>query len=60
MGKSKKPAKPTVQEELTSEEKQFRIIFDFAYYLECLPKAPVGGATILLRQYLKEKGYLNE
>jgi hypothetical protein len=31
-------------------------MYDFAYYLENMPRGPVGGATQLLRQFLSEKG----
>lgn len=59
MGKSKKPNKSEVPKELviTAEEENYRILFDFAYYLENLSRGSVSGATELLRLFLsKRKG----
>jgi len=33
----------------------FRILFDFAHYLENMQRAPVAGATAILRKFLEEK-----
>lgn len=58
MGKRKKSDKGkilSVEEIITEEEKIYRLMFDFAHYLENLPRAPVGAATQLLREFLKEK-----
>lgn len=56
MGKSKKPDKEKLPKELiiSAEEQNYRLLFDFAYYLENLPRGSVSGALVLLRQFLKE------
>lgn len=62
MGKSKKRDKEEIPRELiiTQEEENYRILFDFAYYLENLKRGPVSGAIELLRLFLNErKGKLN-
>lgn len=58
MGKSKgkNPKTPTEKVQLSPAEEQYRLMYDFAYYLENMPRGPVGGATQLLRQFLSEKG----
>lgn len=57
MGKSKKQSKGTLPKELviTEEEEIYRMMFDFAYYLENLPRGSVSGATELLRLFLRER-----
>lgn len=63
MGKSKnknKKSTPTEKQEITEQESQYRILFDFAYYLENLSRGSVGGATQLLRLFLIDKGYIDE
>jgi len=57
MGKSKKRNTEELPKELriTEEEAQYRLLFDFAYYLENLSRGSVGGATTLLRQFLSER-----
>lgn len=57
MGKSKRPNAEQVPKELkiTKEEENYRILFDFAYYLENLKRGQVSGATELLRLFLNER-----
>ena len=57
MGKSKKRDKTEVPKELviTQEEENYRILFDFAYYLENLKRGQVSGAIELLRLFLNER-----
>ena len=43
-------------EKVSEEEKQYRLLYDFADYLEQLDRGAVGGAKILLREFLKKKG----
>jgi hypothetical protein len=33
-----------------------RLLFDFAYHLETLPKGGLDGEIILLRDFLRKKG----
>jgi hypothetical protein len=41
---------------ITDEERNYQILFDFAYWLENgLGKAGCGGATELLRKFLQER-----
>lgn len=55
MGKRKEQS-PKFREDITQEEENYRILFDFAYWLENgLGKAGCGGATELLRKFLKER-----
>ena len=55
MGKRKEQS-PKFRPEITQEEENYRILFDFAYWLENgLGKAGCGGATELLRKFLKER-----
>lgn len=58
MGK-RKNKQPKVELNLTEEEKQYRLLFDFAYYIENLPRGNVGGAIILLREFLTQRGVYN-
>lgn len=57
MGKRKSSDKKTIPrtQEITPKEKIYQLLFDFAYYLENMDRAPVGGATELLRQFLKKR-----
>lgn len=57
MGKRKSSDKKTVSkpQEISEKEKVYQLLFDFAYHLENMDRAPVGGATELLRQFLKTK-----
>lgn len=54
MGKRKSKASPSdpKPENITEEEHQYRLLFDFAYWLENLDRGAVGGATQLLRKFL--------
>jgi hypothetical protein len=53
MGKKKEPSP---QPAISEEEKQYRLLFDFAYWLENgLGKAGCSGATELLRKFLRER-----
>jgi hypothetical protein len=56
MAKSK-PKEPVHEKLMISkEEESYRLLFDFAYWLENgLGKAGCGGATELLRKFLKER-----
>lgn len=45
---------------VSKEEQQYRLLFDFADYLEQLDRGAVGGAKILLRDFLKKKGLYPE
>lgn len=55
MGKKKARAEPVdYRKSLTDEEANMYILFDFAYYLENLPRGNVTGATQLLRTFLAE------
>jgi hypothetical protein len=55
MGKRKEQV-PKFRPEITQEEENYRILFDFAYWLENgLGKAGCGGATELLRKFLGER-----
>ena len=55
MGKRKEQS-PKFRPEITQGEENYRILFDFAYWLENgLGKAGCGGATELLRKFLKER-----
>jgi hypothetical protein len=55
MGKRKSKACPSdpKPQNITEEEHQYRLLFDFAYWLENLERGSVGGATQLLRRFLK-------
>lgn len=59
MGKSKRRNKGggDVPEEfkVSKEEENVKILFEFVYYLENLDRAPVKGATQLLRAFLTER-----
>lgn len=57
MGKSKKRNKEDLPRELviTQEEENYRVLFDFAYYLENLNRGSVSGAIELLRLFLNER-----
>lgn len=55
MGKRKTKKTEVVEQKITEEEQQYRHLFDFAHYLENLTRAPVSGATHLLRTYLAEQ-----
>lgn len=57
MGKAKTRNPKELPKELviTQEEENYRILFDFAYYLENLKRGPVGGAIDLLRLFLNER-----
>jgi len=57
MGRPKKSVKekPKLDEIMTAEEKNYILLFDFAYYLENLGKGSGSGAINLLREFLKEK-----
>lgn len=57
MGKSKKRNTEDIPKEfkITPEEENYRILFDFAYYLENLKRGQVSGATELLRLFLNER-----
>ena len=55
MGKRKESG-PRTRPQITQEEENYQIIFDFAYWLENgLGKAGCGGATELLRRFLQER-----
>lgn len=55
LGTTKKKAKEPVSRppEITKEEENYRLLFDFAYHLENKDRAPVAGATQLLREFLR-------
>ena len=56
MGKPKRDSKKYVpQQQISEEEMSYRILFDFAHHLENMSRAPVAGATSILRQFLEEK-----
>lgn len=61
MGKTKKRNQEELPKELvvTKEEEQYRLLFDFAYYLENLSRGSVGGAMNLLHQFLSERSEKN-
>lgn len=41
---------------LTTEEKEIRLLFDFAYWLQNMPgKSGLSGAIVLLRAFLEER-----
>lgn len=55
MGKRKESG-PRIRQEISKEEENYQVLFDFAYFLENLPgKAGCGGATELLRKFLSER-----
>lgn len=56
MGTSKASDKKFIpQQKLSEQELAYRILFDFAHYLENMQRAPVAGATVILRKFLEEK-----
>lgn len=59
MGKKKKSdiERPVISQ----EEEVYRLLFDFAYWLENgIGRAGCAGATELLRKFLIESGYYKE
>ena len=56
MAKKQKCAAPREDPNLTPEERNMIIVFEFAYFLENMPgKSGLPGATAILRMFLAQR-----